>query len=119
MVIGICRLELALPGNGSLKGKRRVRQSLIDRARRKFNLAVAEVEALDRHQRLVLGAVCVSNDAVHANRALQRFVSWVEDTGLAVVQQVATELVRPTGLDFPLFREGAVNGDTAASTEGC
>ena len=34
MVIGACTLELHIPGNGSLKGKRRIIKSLVARLRR-------------------------------------------------------------------------------------
>jgi hypothetical protein len=45
MVIGACSLELHLPGNGSLKGKRQVIKSLLARLRKEFNVSVAEVGA--------------------------------------------------------------------------
>jgi uncharacterized protein YlxP (DUF503 family) len=41
MVIGICNVELHLPGNGSLKGKRSILKPLLARLRREFNLAAA------------------------------------------------------------------------------
>jgi uncharacterized protein YlxP (DUF503 family) len=36
MVIGTCTIELHIPGNGSLKGKRRVNQSIIARVHNDF-----------------------------------------------------------------------------------
>jgi len=36
MVIGTCIIELHIPGNGSLKGKRRVSQSIIARVHNDF-----------------------------------------------------------------------------------
>jgi len=97
MIIGACRLEIVLPGNDSLKGKRRTRRSLVDRARRKFGLSVAEVEDHDSLHLLVLGAAHVSSDAVHARRVLQSFVNWVERTGMGYVRASHIELVRPLG----------------------
>jgi len=79
VVVGALRMDLTLPGNDSLKGKRRILRSLIDRLRSKFGVAVAEVDHLDSWQRAGVGVACVSNDAVIANEVLSRVVRWVED----------------------------------------
>ncbi|MGE5484252.1 MAG: DUF503 domain-containing protein [Ignavibacteriales bacterium] len=79
MVVGALRMELTLPGNDSLKGKRRILRSLIDRLRSKFGVAVAEVDHLDSWQRASVGVACVSNDAVVAREVLSRVIRWVED----------------------------------------
>ena len=65
MVIGIMRLTLFLPENHSLKGKRQVSRSLVQRIRNRFNVAVSEVADQDRWQQfgamnvvgLLIGAV--------------------------------------------------------------
>ncbi len=78
MHIGSCRLTFRLHGNDSLKGKRQVSRSLITRLRQKFNLAAAEVDGVDEHQRLVIGLACVSNDLGHVNEMLDKAVRFVE-----------------------------------------
>jgi uncharacterized protein YlxP (DUF503 family) len=55
MVVGLCTIELHLPGSQSLKAKRQVLLSLKDRLREKFNVSVAEVAEHDRWQKAVLG----------------------------------------------------------------
>ncbi len=77
MLIGACRLTFHLPGNDSLKGKRQVSRSVIDRLHQRFNVAAAEVDANDRHQTLVIGVACVSNDAKHAGQVLDAAVQYV------------------------------------------
>ena len=47
MVIGVCKLEICIPGNNSLKGKRQVLKSIKDRIRNKFNVSIAEVDKND------------------------------------------------------------------------
>jgi uncharacterized protein len=76
--IGTCKLTFRLPGNDSLKGKRQVSRSLIMRLRSKFNVAVAEVDGVDRHQTLVIGVSCVSKDASHASEQIDAVVRFVE-----------------------------------------
>ena len=78
MHIGSCRMTFELPGNDSLKGKRQVSRSLITKLRQKFNLSVAEVDAIDVHQRLVIGMTCVSKDSSYAEELIEAAVRWVE-----------------------------------------
>ncbi len=76
--IGILTLELRLPANGSLKGKRSVLKPLIARIRHDFNVSVAEVEAHDTWQRAVLGVACISPSAEYAHGLLQAVAHAVE-----------------------------------------
>lgn len=78
MVVGVARVELRMPENSSLKDKRRVVRSLLDRIRARFNVAAAEVEAQDRWDRAVLALVCVSNAAAHVDEMLTRMINWLE-----------------------------------------
>jgi len=78
MHIGLCTIELRLPGNGSLKGKRSVIKSIVTRIGREFNVSIAEVDAQNLWQRAVLGVACVSNSATYAHGQLERVVQWIE-----------------------------------------
>ena len=78
MVIGICNVELHLPGNGSLKGKRSILKPLLARLRRKFNLAAAEVGRNDAWQSAEIAFVTVANDPGHVHAVLERAVRWIE-----------------------------------------
>lgn len=78
MVIAACTIELHLPGNGSLKGKRSVLKSMMSRLRREFNVSVAEVDLHDVWQSAVIGVVCVSNRQDYAHGLLARVVEWIE-----------------------------------------
>jgi uncharacterized protein len=78
MVIGTCRVDLRLPGNASLKGKRSVVRRIKDRVRNTFNVSVAEVEDLDTLQRVGLGIAFVSNDAGHVHSTLSKVVNFID-----------------------------------------
>jgi uncharacterized protein YlxP (DUF503 family) len=78
MHVGICTIELQLPGNGSLKGKRSVVKSICTRVSREFNVSIAEVDAQDLWQRAVLGVACVSSSADYAHGQMERVVQWIE-----------------------------------------
>ena len=83
MHIGVCILHLRLADSHSLKEKRRVVKGIKDRVKSKFNVSIAEVDALDNWQWAVLGVACVSNDSGFANSVLSSVVNFIEDMHLA------------------------------------
>ena len=93
MVIASCRLELSVPGATSLKDKRRVLSSVMERARHKFNISVAEVEAQELWQRAVIGIALVSGDMAFARDAIDRIVAFVEGNFEGEVCSVQTEFL--------------------------
>jgi uncharacterized protein YlxP (DUF503 family) len=78
MIIGACIVDLHLPGNGSLKGKRSILKPLLLRLRKEFNLAAAEVDYHDVWQSARIALVSVSTDAGQVQRLLQQSVHWIE-----------------------------------------
>ncbi|NLW81045.1 MAG: DUF503 domain-containing protein [Desulfovibrionales bacterium] len=78
MIIGTLRLEFRLHGVFSLKEKRKSANSLKQKLRNSFNVAVAETEAQDAHQTLVLGVVTVSNETSHVHTLLSKVLAMVE-----------------------------------------
>lgn len=80
MVIGTCVIELSIPANHSLKGKRRILKSIIARVRNRFNVSIAEIDSQDAWQLATLGLACVSNDAGNAHSLLTRIVKMIEDS---------------------------------------
>ncbi len=81
MHVGTCIVKLRLPENGSLKGKRQVSRSVIERVKNRFNVSIAEVEDQDLWPSLTLGISCVSNSAPHANEILSKVVNFIENNG--------------------------------------
>ena len=94
MHIGTARLALHMAENGSLKDKRTVVRSVVQRVRNKFNVAIAEVDTQDAWELATLGIVCVSNDARHADEMLAKVVAFIEGERLdAEVGAVEVELI--------------------------
>ena len=77
MVIGVLKLELAIPGATSLKDKRRAIKSLKDRLSARHNVSVAEVDHLDSHRSAGLAVVMVSNDRRFTDSCLSKIVDEV------------------------------------------
>ncbi len=78
MVVGLLRVEFRLHGNTSLKDKRKVANSLKQKVRNKFNVAVAEVGSEDDMGRLALCIVSVSNDRRHLESRMTKCLSMIE-----------------------------------------
>jgi len=78
MLIASCELKLYLPGASSLKDKRQVIKSLLQKSKNKFNLAAAEVEAQDYLQTAVIGVVTVGNDYRFLESVMDKYLDFVE-----------------------------------------
>ena len=106
MFVGVCRLTFHLPGNNSLKGKRRVVTRLVERTRAKFNAAVSEVAQNDVHRSAVIGVAVVGNEGGHVDAMLGRIAGFMEGLGLAPLLNKETEVI-PLGGDIGGYGEQA------------
>lgn len=77
MIVGVLRLDLAVFESHSLKEKRQVVKAIKDRLANKFNVSVAEVDALDSRQRAVLGVAVVGTDTAFVHSCLDTLVDFV------------------------------------------
>ncbi|MHB8156471.1 MAG: DUF503 domain-containing protein [Desulfocucumaceae bacterium] len=93
MVIGVLTIELYMGGVTSLKGKRRILKSLLDRMKARFNVAVAEVDNQDKWQHSTVGVTCITNDQSHAHQMLSAVIKYVEASGTVEILDIQTELL--------------------------
>jgi uncharacterized protein YlxP (DUF503 family) len=70
MWIGWLELDLLLGDVHSLKAKRSVVRPLVSELRRRFEVAAAEVDALDLHRRAGVGVAVVAADSGQVTRVL-------------------------------------------------
>jgi uncharacterized protein YlxP (DUF503 family) len=59
MIVGISVFELHLPVSRSLKDKRRVVKSLIEKLHQRYRVSIAETDFHDLHQRAEIGLAAV------------------------------------------------------------
>lgn len=78
MFVGTCRVTLHIPVSQSLKDKRQVVRSVLQRLRNQFAIAAAEVDSQDLLQLAVIGLASVSGDAAHAEEILEHAVRYIE-----------------------------------------
>jgi uncharacterized protein len=74
MHTGSLKVKLILRQARSLKDKRQVVRSIMERLKNGFNVAVSEVEARDEPQYAVLGMATVADDAQTVRTTLQHMV---------------------------------------------
>lgn len=93
MIVGAAVVELYVHGSHSLKEKRGVVRSVVQRVRNRFNVSAAEVGGQDTWQRAVIGVVTVGHDRTAVRALLDRIVDFVEGTGLAEVTNSDVEIL--------------------------
>ena len=86
MVVGSLRVRLLIRESYTLKDKRQVVRSIKDRLRNAFNVAIAEVDAEDDRQMVVLGLATVANET-SAVRSL------LEEVGKALRSHPVAEFI--------------------------
>ncbi len=79
MRVAICLMELHIPGKTSLKAKRQVIKSIVQRLRNQFNVSVSEVGSQqDLWQRADLGMAVVCHNGGGADRIMEKIFTFVE-----------------------------------------
>ena len=92
MVLGIGIITLRLHECRSLKGKRKIVKSIVNKLRNNFNASVAEVGSNDVHQRAEIGFSLVGNDKSFINSKLDKVLNLVDALGLAEIIDTEMEL---------------------------
>jgi uncharacterized protein YlxP (DUF503 family) len=86
MRVAVLVFELHIPGVTSLKGKRKVIKSLVQRLRNRFNLSVSEVGYQDLWQRAELGMAVVCHNGAGADSIMEKIFTFVEaENGIEII----------------------------------
>jgi uncharacterized protein YlxP (DUF503 family) len=93
MVVGTLIIEFRLHDNRSLKGKRKVVRSMVDKVKHKFNVAVAEIGSNDKWQKIELGISTVGNDRRHIDASLNNILTYLESLYLAEIVDSKAEIL--------------------------
>lgn len=78
MIVGTCEVTFRADWVSSLKEKRMVVKSLVEKTRHKFNVSVAEIDRQDEHKIIVIGFACVTNETRHAESMMQHILDFME-----------------------------------------
>lgn len=78
MILGTAQLTLHIPEAQSLKDRRRVVKSIVQRVRNRFDVAIADVDAQPQWQVATLGVVAVANSGTHVETVVQQVINFIE-----------------------------------------
>jgi hypothetical protein len=93
MRVGLLVIELFLHGASSLKEKRRVVRGLRDRCRSRYNVAVAEVDHQDLHQRATLAFTSVGTEELALGQLFDRLLDEAENAAPGGVSEISREFL--------------------------
>ena len=94
MFVGILRIELYMEGNRSLKDKRQILKSLIQRTKSKFNnISIAEVGSNDLWQKATIGICTISNEKRLVNSLLDQVSDFIDSTGIVEMGTKELEII--------------------------
>ena len=93
MVVGTLKIDFHLSHNRSLKGKRKIVRSIVDKVKSRFNVSVAEVGSNDKWQKIELGISAVGNDRRHIDSSLNHVLGFIESLYLAEIVDTKVEIL--------------------------
>ena len=93
MLVGVCRVILSIPESLSLKEKRRVKRSIVDKVRTRFNVSIAEVDSQEIWNELVLGISIVSTESKHIYQILSDVIKLLEEQKEAEIVDYEIEIL--------------------------
>jgi uncharacterized protein len=92
-IVGVLTVRLHIADAQTLKDKRQVLRSLLDRLSDRFNVSVAEVGLNDTHTRAEIAVACVSNDGTQVFRVLDSGLQLIAGEPRVVIEDHTVEIV--------------------------
>jgi uncharacterized protein len=93
MVVGVCRLEIFLPENHSLKEKRQAMRKIVERSKGKFNISIMEVELSNLWQKATVGFTAIGVNQDHVNATMDNVSEYIESMYIGKVIGSKTEII--------------------------
>jgi len=85
LAVGVLTIELFFDQSGSLKDKRQLLKSIVERLRSRFNVSVAEVDGMDLWQRSTVAVALVGNQPGYVKEVLEKILRFVEEQDLGQI----------------------------------
>lgn len=108
MAVGMSIFELHLPQARSLKDKRKIVKSLIDRIHRRYRVSIAETDLHDLHQRSELSLAAVARSDGEVDNLLQNLRRLIEEEPAAILTSWNPQILSTADVaadDAPWFQD--------------
>ncbi|MEO0237422.1 MAG: DUF503 domain-containing protein [candidate division WOR-3 bacterium] len=92
MKVTIAKIELFMRESQTLKDKRRVIKSLIERIKNRYNVSIAEVGDNDSCKKSTIGIAIVSNDTKFNDRQLKEIINFIDSNPLVMIIKSEIEI---------------------------
>jgi len=93
LVVGVLNITLHIGGVSSLKEKRRIIKSILERIHSKYRVAAAETGRQDEWNYSDMGFSCVSNEASHAESVLSSVIRFIDnDARVEIIQSISESI---------------------------
>ena len=93
MVAGLGIITFRLHECRSLKSKRKIVKSIINRLRNNFNVSVAEVGSNDIYQKAIIGFALVGNNRKVINSKIDKIFNLADELNLAEIIDSEMEII--------------------------
>ncbi|MCI5643252.1 MAG: DUF503 domain-containing protein [Peptoniphilus sp.] len=93
MIIGICTCEIFIYNANSLKSKRSVVKSIIEKSKNRFNISIAEVGENDKWQKSVIGFATVSNDKKIVDETMENIIHFFNSYSEIEIMNIEKEIL--------------------------
>jgi uncharacterized protein YlxP (DUF503 family) len=97
VAVGISSFELHLPESRSLKDKRRVVKSLVERIHQRYRVSIAETDFHDLHQRAEISLAAVTNGEAELSKLLEEIHGMVDGTSEAYLTRWDPQILEGMG----------------------
>jgi len=92
MLVGVATIHIHLSAIGSLKDKRSIIKSLVERLKNRFNCSAAEVAHQDSKNSAIIGLCVVSNDSEFLDSSLDTIINFAYNDGRFFITKVEREI---------------------------
>ena len=93
MIIGICTCEIYIFNANSLKSKRSVVKSIIEKSKNRFNISIAEVWENDKWQKSIIAFSTISNDQRLVEETIEKVINFFDSYSEIEIINIKREIL--------------------------
>ncbi|KXB71871.1 MULTISPECIES: DUF503 domain-containing protein [Peptoniphilus] len=93
MIIGICTCEIFIFNANSLKSKRSVVKSIIEKSKNRFNISIAEVGDNDKWQKSIIAFSTISNEQKVVEETMDKVINFFDSYSEIEIISIKRELL--------------------------
>ena len=93
MIIGICTCEIYIFNANSLKSKRSVVKSIIEKSKNRFNISIAEVGENDKWQKSIIAFSTISNSQKIVEETIEKVINFFDSYSEIEIINIKREIL--------------------------